>query len=204
VYFVLENALKLLHPFVPFITDEIYRNLTGKDDSIMNAAFPRYNSKLAYKKEAVAFEGVMDVIKAVRNVKTETGCAPSKKVSLYIMTDSKRLITSNADSILKLAGASEIKFINSAEEAGEKTVTKVLSIGTIYIPMGELVDTEKERARLEGELEKVMAEIRRADGKLNNQGFMAKAPKKLVDEEKEKLNKYIEMREKILTNLKNL
>jgi valyl-tRNA synthetase len=146
----------------------------------------------------------MDVIKAVRNVKTETGCAPSKKVSLYIMTDSKRLITSNADSILKLAGASEIKFINSAEEAGEKTVTKVLSIGTIYIPMGELVDTEKERARLEGELEKVMAEIRRADGKLNNQGFMAKAPKKLVDEEKEKLNKYIEMREKILTNLKNL
>jgi valyl-tRNA synthetase len=204
LYFVLENALKLLHPFIPFITDEIYRNLTGSDKSIMVEAFPRYNSKLAYKKEAVAFEGVMDIIKAVRNVKTETGCAPSKKVSLYILTESKRLISANTDSILKLAGASEIKFISSAEEAGEKTVTKVLSLGTIYIPMGELVDVEKEKERLEGELDKVMAEIRRADGKLNNQGFMAKAPKKLVDEEREKLNKYIEMREKILTRLKNL
>jgi valyl-tRNA synthetase len=204
LYFVLENALKLLHPFIPYITDEIYRNLTGSEQSIMVAPFPRYNAKLAYKKEAAAFEGVMDIIKAVRNVKTETGCAPSKKVSLFIVTESKRLISANADCILKLAGASEIKFINSAQEAGEKTVTKVLSIGTIYIPMGELVDAEKEKARLEGELDKVMGEIRRADGKLNNQGFMAKAPKKLVDEEREKLNKYIEMREKILNQLKNL
>jgi valyl-tRNA synthetase len=166
--------------------------------------FPRYNSKLAYKKEATAFEGVMDIIKAVRNAKTETGCAPSKKVSLFIVSEAKRLITSNADSILKLAGASEIKIISSAEEAGEKTVTKVLAIGTLYIPMGELVDLDKERERLEGELDKVNSEIRRADGKLNNQGFMAKAPKKLVDEEREKLNKYIEMREKILLQLKNL
>jgi valyl-tRNA synthetase len=204
LYFVLENALKLLHPFIPFITDEIYRNLTGSDNSIMVTEFPRYNSKLAYKKEAAAFEGIMDIIKAVRAVKTETGCAPSKKVSLFIVTESKRLISANADSIIKLAGASEIKFISSAEEAGEKVVAKVLSVGTLYIPMGELVDTEKEKARLEGELEKVMAEIRRADGKLNNQGFMAKAPKKLVDEEREKLNKYIEMREKILSQLKSL
>jgi valyl-tRNA synthetase len=202
--FVLENSLKLLHPFIPFITDEIYRNIPGTVGTIMTAEFPRYNSKLAYKKDALAFEGIMDIIKAVRAVKTELDCPPSKKVSLYITTDSKRLINANEDSILKLAGAKDIKYVSTAGEAGENTVTKVLAIGTIYIPMGELVDFEKEIARLEGELEKVTSEIARADGKLNNQGFMAKAPKKLVDEEKAKRNKYIEMREKIVNQINSM
>ena len=170
----------------------------------MTKEYPRYNSKLAYKKDAQAFAGIMDIIKAVRAVKTEVDCPPSKKVHLYIATESKRLITANEDSILKLAGASEIKFISSAAEAGENAVTKVLPIGTLYIPMGELVDIEKERARLNAELEKVTAEIARADGKLSNQGFISKAPKKLVDDERAKLNRYIEMREKILKQLKTL
>ncbi len=202
--FVLENALKLLHPIVPFVTDEIYRNIPTSDGTIMTKDFPRYNSKLAYKKDAQAFAGVMDIIKAVRAVKTEVNCPPSKKVNLYITTESKRLITVNEDSILKLAGAKEIKFINSAEEAGENAVTKVLPICTLYIPMGELVDTEKEKARLTVELDNVTAEIARADGKLQNQGFLAKAPKKLVDAEHAKLEKYISMREKILKQLKSL
>lgn len=204
LYFVLENALKLLHPFVPFITDEIYRSLPNTCGSIMVSAFPRYNAKLAYKKEAAAFEGVMDVIKAVRAVKLETGCAPSKKVTLYMVTESRRLISSNSDSICRLAGVESIKFVSSQEEAGDRCAAKVLSVGTMYIPMGELVDAEKEKARLSAELEKVTDEIRRADGKLSNQGFVSKAPKKLVDAEREKLNKYIEMREKILQQLKSL
>lgn len=202
--YVLENALKLLHPFVPFITDEIYRNLPNTNGTIMNKEFPRYNAKRAYKKDAQAFAGVMEIIKAVRAAKTELDCPPSRKVSLYIVTESKRLISANQDSILKLAGAKEIHFISSPAEAGEKTVTKVLSVGTLFIPMGELVDLEKEKARLEGELDRVTGEIRRADGKLNNQGFLSKAPKKLVDEERAKLNKFIEMREKLLNQLKNL
>jgi valyl-tRNA synthetase len=202
--FVLENSLKLLHPFIPFITDEIYRNIPGTSGTIMTAEFPRYNSKLAYKKDAAAFEGIMDIIKAVRAAKTELDCPPSKKVSLYITTESKRLINANEDSILKLAGAKDIKYVASAEEAGENLVTKVLAIGTVYIPMGELVDFEKEIARLEGELEKVTSEIARADGKLNNQGFISKAPKKLVDEEKAKLAKYIEMREKIVNQINSM
>jgi valyl-tRNA synthetase len=202
--FVLENALKLLHPFVPFITDEIWHNMPNKTGSIMVSEYPRYNAKLAYKKEALAFQSVMEVITAVRNVKTELACPPSKKVSLYVVTDSKRILSANEDSILKLAGASELKFVSSPEEVGQKTIAKVISCGTIYIPMGELVDFAKERARLEGELEKVMAEIRRADGKLNNQGFIAKAPKKLVDEEREKRNKYLEMREKLQDELASL
>ncbi len=202
--FVLENALKLLHPFIPFVTDEIYKNLPNTSGTVMTAEFPRYNSKLAYKKDAQSFAGIMDIIKAVRAVKTEVDCPPSKKVQLYIATESKRLISQNEDSILKLAGAKGIKFVSSAEEAGANAITKVLAICTIYIPMGELVDLEKEKARLEGELEKVTAEIARADGKLNNSGFISKAPKKLVDDERAKLNKYIEMREKILNQLKSL
>ena len=146
----------------------------------------------------------MDVIKAVRAVKTEVNCPPSKKVRLYMTTESKRLITANEDSILKLAGASEIKFVTSASEAGENVVTKVLAIGTLYIPMGELVDIEKEKQRLGAELEKVTAEIARADSKLNNQGFISKAPKKLVEDERAKLDKFISMREKIVKQLKLL
>ena len=202
--FVLENALKLLHPFIPFITDEIFRNLPNSSGTIMKQEFPRYNSRRAYKKDAQSFEGVMEIIKAVRAAKTELECPPSRKVSLYIITDAKRLVSANQDSILKLAGAKEIHFISSPEEAGEKTVTKVLSVGTVFMPMGELVDVEKEKTRLEGELDKVMNEIRRADGKLNNQGFVGKAPKKLVDEERAKLDKYIEMREKIIKQLNSL
>ncbi|MDE7306811.1 MAG: valine--tRNA ligase [Clostridia bacterium] len=202
--FVLENALKLLHPFIPFITDEIYRSLPNSKGTIMTAEFPRYNSKLLYKKDSQAFEGIIDIIKSVRAVKTELDCPPSKKVSLYIASESKRLISANEDSILKLAGAKDIIFVSSAAEAGENAVTKVLAIGTLYIPMGELVDTEKEKSRLSAELERVTAEIARADGKLNNQGFVAKAPKKLVDDERAKLNKFIEMREKILNQLKSL
>ena len=202
--YVLENALKLLHPVIPFVTDEIYRSLPNTDGTIMTKEFPRYTAKLAYKKDALAFEGIMDIVKAVRAVKTELDCPPAKKVSLYIVTENKRYISSNEDSILKLAGAKDVKFICSAEEAGANTVTKVLAIGTLYIPMGELVDFEKEKARLKSELEKVTAEIARADGKLNNTGFISKAPKKLVEEERAKLNKYIEMREKILAQLKTL
>ncbi len=204
LHYVLTTALKLLHPFVPFITDEIYRSLPGTQGSVMVQDFPRYNSKLSYKKESTAFEGIMDIIKSVRAVKTETGCAPSKKVTLYVMAANRRMISANADSILKLGGAAEIKFVASKEEAGEKPVTKVLPNCTLFIPMGELVDLEKEKERLEKELERVTGEIRRADGKLNNQGFLSKAPKSLVDSEREKLNKFCDLREKLLSQLKDL
>ena len=204
LHYVLTTALKLLHPFVPFITDEIYRNLPNTCGSIMTQDFPRYNSKLSYKKESAAFGGVMDIIKSVRAVKTEVGCAPSKKVTLYILTDNKRIISANTDSILKLAGAAEIKFVSSQEEAGSNLVTKVLPACTLFIPMGELVDIEKERERLQKELEKVTEEIRRADSKLNNSGFISKAPKNLVEAEHSKLNKFSDLREKIIAQLKAL
>ena len=200
--FVLENALKLLHPFVPFITEEIYQNLPTTSGSIMVSEFPRYNAKLSYKKEAKAFEGVMDVIKSIRNMKTSVGCPPAKKVKVYVVTQqNKRLISSNAACIAKLAGASEICFADTATFE-EKTLTQITEICTVCIPLGEMVDLAKEKERLEKELERVIGEIGRADGKLHNRGFIDKAPKNLVEAEREKLEKFIEMKQKIEQQLK--
>ncbi|MBP5242267.1 MAG: class I tRNA ligase family protein [Clostridia bacterium] len=203
--YVLENALKLLHPFIPFVTEEIYSHLPTVSGSIMVAEFPRYNAKRAYKKEAKSFEGVMEIIKSVRNIKANVGCPASKKVDIYaVASESKRLIQANKNSIVKLAGANDIIFIDDAKELPEKTVSHVCEICQIYIPLGELVDIEKEKVRLTAELERVDAEIARANGKLSNQSFVAKAPKKLVEEEQAKLEKYTAMREKLEKQLQEL
>jgi valyl-tRNA synthetase len=202
--FVLENALKLLHPFIPFVTDEIYRNLPASQGDIMTSSFPRYNSRMSYKKEAKAFEGVMEIIKAVRAMKKAADCPPSRKVELYLVTDSKRLVQLNKDSIMKLSGASAVKFVDSAAAVEGKTVSQVTEIAQIYIPLGELVDIEKEKARLAAEIERVEGEIARAEGKLANENFVNRAPKKLVDDEREKLNKYRDMKEKFSAQLADL
>lgn len=202
--FVLDQSLRLLHPFVPFITEEIWQNIPGMKGSIMVAEFPRYNSKLAYKKEAKLFESVMDVIKAVRNIKTQVNCPPSRKVRLYLSTPNKRLFLSNSNALMKLAGASELVFVEGGAEIAEKTVSQVTEGCTVFVPLGELVDLEKEKERLTKELERVIGEIGRADGKLQNRGFIDKAPKALVDAERAKLEKFIEMKSKIEKQLKEL
>lgn len=202
--FVLENALKLLHPYIPYITEEIYQNLPNVSGSIMVSEFPRYNSKLAYKKEAKAFERVMEVIRVVRNMKASVGCPAAKKVKLFVSTSNKAYVNANTTSILKLAGASEIVFCDNGACIGEKTVSQVTELCTVYIALGDMVDLEKERARLQGELERVVGEIGRADGKLHNRGFMDKAPKNLVEAERAKLEKFIEMKAKIEAQLREL
>ena len=202
--FILDNALRLLHPFVPFITEEIWQNIPGTSGSIMVAEFPRYNSKLAYRKEAKAFEGVMEVIKAVRNIKTQVGCAPSRKVKLYLSTTNRRLFSSNAGALQKLAGVSEIAFVENGGEISEKTVSQVTEACTVFVPLGEMVDIAKEKERLSKELERIVGEIGRADGKLHNRGFVDKAPRALVDAERAKLEKFIEMKEKVEKQIKEL
>ena len=202
--FVLKNALKLLHPFIPFVTEEIYGYLPGVSGSIMTAEYPRYNSRLSYKKEAKAFEGIIDVIKSVRAMKVAVNCPPAKKVHLFLVSEAKRLINLNKGAILRLAGASEIDFVESGAKAGEKTVSQVCEICQIFIPLGELVDIEEERQRLQKELDRVMNEIARAGGKLANAGFVAKAPKKLVDDERAKLEKFLDMKAKLEKQLAEL
>ena len=202
--FVLENALKLLHPFIPFVTEEIYANLPNTNGSIMVAEFPRYNAKMAYKKEAKAFEGVMEIIKAVRAMKKDADCPPSKKVELNVVTESKRLLQVNKDCIIKLSGASALNFVDSAASVEGKTVSTVTEIAQIYVPLGELVDIEKEKARLMAEIERIDGEIARAEGKLNNESFVSKAPAKLVDAEREKVKKYQDMKAKCVAQLESL
>ena len=200
--YVLTNMLKLLHPFIPFVTEEIYSHIPKTKGSIMVSDFPKYNSKLAYRKERLATEKIMDVIKSVRAIKLETGAAPSTRVDMYVVTANRKLISDSSIYFNKLVGVNQVKFVESKEEINEKVVSKILDGIEIYIPLGTLVDMEKELARLKGELEKAENEIKRAEGKLSNQGFVAKAPKALIDGEKAKVEKFTEIRNKILASIK--
>ena len=202
--YVLKNMLKLLHPFIPFVTEEIYDHIPETTGSIMVSEFPKYNSKLAYRKERAATEKIMDIIKSIRNIKAETGAAPSAKVDIYVVTENKKLIENGASYIRKLANVGEIKYVANKDVIGEKVVSKILDGAEIYIPLGELVDYEKELARLKAELEKTENEIKRAESKLSNQGFVAKAPKALIDGEKAKLTKFTEIKEKIIKSIEEI
>lgn len=202
--YVLKNILKLLHPFVPFITEKIYQSIPGVNETIMLAEFPRYNSKLNYSASAKEIEPVKEIIKTVRNVKAKTGAAPSKKVKLFVKTENKKPIKNGAVYIEKLAGVSEVEFILDKATLTEKVVSQVIDGAELFIPLGELVDLAKETERLNKELESVESEIRRANGKLLNNGFLEKAPKSLIDAERSKLNKYLDMRKKLIEQIKDL
>ena len=147
----------------------------------------------------------MEIIKSIRNIKASVNCPAAKKVDVYLIApEAKRLINANRNSILKLAGARELFFVDSAQSISEKTVSQACEICQIYIPLGELVDIEKERVRLSAELERIESEIQRAGGKLANQNFISKAPKKLVEDERAKLEKYIDLKGKIEKQLREL
>ncbi len=202
--YVLTNILKLLHPYIPFITEEIYQNIPNVKGSIMVSEYPRYNSKLNYKKDAENAEYVMSIIKSIRQIRVDTGCAPSKKVDLYIVTENKILIEKCSVYVEKIANIGKINFISSKDELDIKVVSQIIDRAELYVPLGELVDFKKELIRLNEELKKVESEIARANGKLANRGFLDKAPKALVDAEREKCDKYIEMRNKITQNIKEI
>ena len=137
-------------------------------------------------------------------MKVAVNCPPAKKVHVFLSTESKRLVSVNKSAVLRLAGASAVDFAESASDAGEKVVSQVCEIGQIFIPLGELVNLEEEKARLEKELERVIGEIARAEGKLANKNFLAKAPKKLVEDEYAKKEKFLDMKKKIEAQLKAL
>ncbi len=202
--YVLTQILKLLHPFVPFITEEIYKNIPSSKGSIMVSEYPRYNDKKNYFSAVKDVELIKEIIKVIRNVKVKTGAAPSKKVSLFVITNRVKAIKSGSAYVQKLAGVSDINFIASKDELCEKSVSQVIDGAELFIPLGELVDLAKERQRLLEELKAVESEIARANGKLSNQGFLAKAPKQLVDAERDKLNKYIDMQDKLKKQINDI
>ena len=202
--YVLTEILKLLHPFVPFITEKIYKSIPDAKGALMMAEFPRYNAKLNFSASVKEIEPVKEIIKSVRNIKTKTGAAPSKKVTLYVKTENKKPLKDCGVYILKLAGVDKIEIIEDKNTLTEKTVSQVIDKMELFIPLGELVDTDKELARLNKELENIENEVKRASGKLSNNGFLEKAPKSLVDAEREKLNKYLDMRNKLIKQIKDL
>ncbi len=201
---VLKEMLKLLHPFVPFVTEEIYQNIPGVNGSIMVEEFPRYNSKGNYPKAVKDIEPIKEIIKAVRTIKVNVGAAPSKKVPLYVLSENANAIKKGSIYVEKLAGVAGITVIKDKSELKEKTISAVLSSAELYVPMGELIDTQAEIKRLKGELDGVESEIKRANGKLMNKGFLDKAPKNLVDAERAKLDKYLDMRKKLIKEIAEL
>lgn len=203
--FVLDEILKLMHPFIPFVTEEIYQyKQTGKRHALMMQEWPKYNKKFNYYKEAKAFEGVMDIIKAIRNVRNEMQVAPSKKIKVYVKAGEHAAVVEKLSTYIeKMAGVGEV--VMTDEKPDEKKLSAlVTTYAEIFIPLGELIDTDKEIARLNKELDGVNKEIARGEGMLNNKGFIAKAPKQLVDAETEKLKKNRELKEKLVARIEDL
>lgn len=188
--YVMSNTLKLLHPFMPFITEEIWQTLPHSGDSIMISDWPVYSDALDFKAEETEMERVMTAIKAVRNRRSEMNVAPSKKAKVIIDTAFTDTFKNGAEFFVRLASASEVDIISGYEDDG--AVTVITADAKIYIPMDELVDFKAELERLNKEKAAVQKDIDFVSNKLNNQNFVAKAPAKLVEEQKEKLAKYTE------------
>ena len=188
--YVMSNTLKLLHPFMPFITEEIWQTLPHDGESIMISEWPKYSPDLDFKAEEVEMQRVMTAVKAVRNRRSEMNVAPSKKAQVIIDTPYVDTFTNGAEFFKRLASASEVKIVPGYEDSS--AVTVITADAKIYIPMDELVDFKAELERLEKEKKAVQKDIDFISNKLNNQSFVAKAPAKLVDEQREKLKAYTE------------
>ena len=199
--YVLSSTMQLLHPFMPFITEEIWQHLPHEGESIVISKFPEYSEELNFADDEKSMTLIMDAISAVRNRRAEMNVPPSKKAKTIIVTDKADIFANGTAFFEKLASASEVVITDTNDGIDPNAVNIVVDGAQIYLPMSELVDKEKELARLEAEKKKLEGEIKRVEGKLNNPGFMAKAPEKLVAEEREKGEKYKAMLDKVLESI---
>ncbi|MDI3517953.1 MAG: valyl-tRNA synthetase [Caldanaerobacter sp.] len=194
--YVLDNTLRLLHPFMPFITEEIWQNLPHEGESIMVAEWPKYREDLDFEEDAKKAEIIMEAIRAIRNIRAEANVSPSKKAKVIIAVEkeeNEKIFESGKNYIMKLAGASEVAIERNRGNIPQKAMSAAISAGLVVVPLEELIDLEEEIKRLEEEREKVLKEIERAQGLLNNENFVKKAPEKVVNAEREKLEKYTAM-----------
>ena len=187
---VMSNTLKLLHPFMPFITEEIWQTLPHDGESIMISAWPEFVEANAYAAEEAEMEKIMTAVRAIRNRRAEMNVPPSKKAKVYIATAYKSTFEQGGVFMQKLASASEVEVADSFELDG--AVCIVTADAKIYIPMGELVDFEAEKARLQKELAAVQKDLDFVNGKLSNENFVAKAPANVVAAQREQKAKYEE------------
>ncbi len=204
---VLIGALKLLHPYMPFITEEIFCTLQSEEESIMISEWPVYNEAYAFAKEEKEIETMKEAVRGIRNVRTSMNVAPSRKASVYVVSDKREIcdIFENGKLFFApLAYASEV--LIQADKAGiaDDAVSVVIDGATLYIPFAELVDIKQEIERLEKEEKKLSGEIARATGMLSNERFTSKAPAEKVAEERAKLEKYTQMLAQVQERLSQL
>lgn len=195
--YIMTGILKMLHPFIPFVTEEIWQSLPhGEHESIMMTKWCEYDEKLCFAKEQEDFTKIVDAIRAVRVQRSELNVPPSKKASMEIETKDIDLFKSCADFFVKLASASTVEVKEKIENT-EGKMTAVTAAARIFTPKGELVDEEKEKARIEKEIKAVQKDIDFLSGKLNNPGFLAKAPQQQIESERAKLEKALEKMKKL-------
>ena len=204
---VLIESLKLLHPYMPFITEEIFCNLQDEEESIMISNWPVYKEEFSFPVEENAIETIKEAVRGIRNTRTSMNVAPSRKAKVYVVSaeESLRSIFENGKVFFAALGyASEVIVQDNKNGIDSDAVSVVIPNGTIYMPFAELVDIAKEIERLENEEKRLNGELARVNGMLSNERFVSKAPAAKLQEEKDKLEKYTQMMEQVKERLSHL
>lgn len=204
---VLIQSLKLLHPYMPFLTEEIFCNLQDQEESIMISKWPEYDQAWNFEAEEHAVETIKEAVRAIRNVRTSMNVPPSKKAKVYIVSENQELLDIFEKSkvfFATLGYAGEVSLQKDRNGISEDAVSAVIPQAVIYMPFAELVDIEKEIERLKKEEERLTKELARVTGMLNNEKFVSKAPEAKIEEEKAKLEKYAQMMEQVRERLNQL
>ena len=204
---VLIQALKLLHPYMPFITEEIFCNLQDEEETIMVSQWPKYREDWAFGEEEKAVETIKEAVRAIRNVRTTMNVPPSRKAKVYVVTENEEVAGIFRHSkvfFATLGYASEVEIQKDRTGIGEDAVSLVIPHANIYIPFAELVDIEKELERLRKEEKRLNGELARVNGMLNNEKFVSKAPAAKIEEEKAKREKYTQMMAQVKERLAQL
>ena len=204
---VLINALKLLHPYMPFITEEIFCTLQSTEESIMISKWPEYTKAWEFEKEEGEIEIIKEAVRGIRNVRSEMNVPPSRKAQVFVVSENENITNAFTEGKLffeALAYASEVTIQKDKDGIAEDAVSVVIPNATLYIPFAELVDIKQEIERLQKEEKRLMGELSRVNGMLGNERFISKAPQAKIDEEKEKLQKYTQMMEQVKNRLQQL
>ena len=204
---VLGGALKLLHPYMPFVTEEIYCTLNPDEESIMISSWPEYRSDWAFTGEEAAVEIIKEAVRAIRTVRTGMNVPPSRKASVYVVSEDpavRETFEKGALFFASLGYASEVNVQADRTGIADDAVSAVIPQAVIYIPFAELVDIDKEIERLKKEEQRLTKELARVNGMLGNEKFISKAPQAKIDEEKAKLEKYTQMMEQVKQRLEQL
>ena len=202
---VLADSLKLLHPIMPFITEEIYTKLYNSDESIMISKWPEYSKNADFDKEELAVEELKNIITGIRNIRVQRNIHPSKKSKLIFVTSESKEAVENSESwLLKLGFGNEIEISANKENLPQNAMSVLANGIELYMPFEDLVDISEEKERLQKEKERLESEIQRATKMLNNPGFVNKAPVEKVQEEKDKKTKYEDMLETVKNRLEEI